>query len=261
MYHRVAKTAVFDLLVDDWNTTPSRLEKQLRWLAENAECVRLGEVFQPRNSVMQSKPVVVITFDDGFANFRHDVLPLLERYRIPATLFVATRYVGTEEPYPFDGWGQKNRLRIPSLAWRPITWTELAECLSSGLVSVGSHSHNHFNAAMVGDDQLAEEAMLSRESLRAHLGEDHHSCYAYPYGDSRLGQVRAAYVEAVRNAGYQLAVTTDLGLVQQDTPPFQIPRVEVHAYDSPRILQAKVSGNLWAQRLCDRLRQGRRYHV
>jgi len=259
MYHRVADTGIFDLSLDDWNIAPSRLEKQLQWLARNAECVPLGDVLQKCSCATRSKPVVALTFDDGFANFRHRVLPLLERYRIPATLFVVTRYVGSEEPYPFDHWAQANRLRIPPLAWRPITWAEIEECLRTGLVSAGSHSHNHLNALASSDEQLAEEATTSRELLTSHLGQNHASLYAYPYGCSRLGQVRTAYIEAVRNAGYTLAVTTDLGLATSSTPRFQVPRVEVHAYDSPRILKAKVLGSLWPHRLCDQLRQAQRH--
>jgi len=223
MYHRVATTAFSDPLVDNWNVTPSRLERQFRWLALHAECVRLGDVLRRCGSANRVRPMVAITFDDGFANFRHEVLPLLEKYRIPATLFVATRYVGSEEPFPFDCWGQKNRLQIPPIAWRPITWAEIGECLHCGLVSVGSHSHSHLNGLNATVDQLAEEAVLSRESLRTHLGLDHLLSYAYPYGSSRLGQVTPAYVDAVRQAGYRMAVTTDLGLTQPDTPPFQIP--------------------------------------
>jgi len=259
MYHRVADTGIFDLSLDDWSITPIRLGNQFRWLSENADCVPLADVLQRCGSGNRTKPVVALTFDDGFACFRQEVLPLLERYRIPATLFVVTRYVGSVDPYPFDRWGQKNRSRTPSIAWRPITWAEIDECLNSSLVSVGSHSHNHFNALDSSDEQLAEEAGISRELLMSHLGQNHASLYAYPYGSSRLGQVRTAYIEAVRNAGYRLAVTTDLGLARPATPPLQIPRVEVHAYDSPRILKAKVSCNLWPQSLCDRFRQAQRH--
>jgi peptidoglycan/xylan/chitin deacetylase (PgdA/CDA1 family) len=259
MYHRVAEPALFDLSIDSWNVAPARLESQLRWLAEHAQCVPLAEALQERNAAKPSKPTVAVTFDDGFANFRHHALPLLQRYGIPATLFVVTRYVESTEPYPFDHWGQKNRARIPEIAWRPITWKEAAECLDSGLISLGSHSHNHFNARNLRDDQLAEEAGVSRECLRARLGAKAASLYAYPYGSSRLGQATAAYADAVRHAGYSMAVTTDLGLAQPNTPRFQIPRVEVHAYDSPRILEAKALGYLWPQSLCDRLRQAQRH--
>ena len=258
MYHRVAEADIFDISLDNWNIRPSRLERHFEWLAQNADCVPLTDIVQNRPYASKSKPLVALTFDDGFANFRPNVLPLLGRYRIPATLFVVTGYVGSPEPFPFDCWGLKNRFRIPEMAWRPINWVELKECLDSGLVSVGSHSHKHLNAISVGDDELAEEAEVSRECLRRHLGADAGSLYAYPYGSSRLGQVRPAYINAVRNGGYRMAVTTDLGLVRPETPPFQIPRVEVHAFDSPRILEEKVFGNLWPQRLCDRLRRAKR---
>jgi peptidoglycan/xylan/chitin deacetylase (PgdA/CDA1 family) len=259
MYHRVAETGIFDLSVDDWNVSPARLEKQLQWLVGNAECVPLKNVLHQCSHAGKSKPVVALTFDDGFANFRHSVLPLLERYRIPATLFVVTRYVGSEEPYPFDHWAQKNRVRVPMIAWRPITWAEIEECAKSDLVSVGSHSHSHFNAMNVEDELLGQEATISYELLAGHLGSRAGSFYAYPFGSSRLGHVRTAYTEAVRAAGYGAAVTTDLGLATSETPRFKLPRVEVHGYDSPRILKAKVLGGLWAHRLCDRLRQAQRH--
>jgi len=62
---------------------------------------------QPENG----KPLVSLTFDDGYANFRLNVLPLLERYKIPATLAVATAYMGSTKPAPFDGWAQKTLKR------------------------------------------------------------------------------------------------------------------------------------------------------
>ncbi len=68
-------------------------------------------------------------------------------------------------------------------------------------------------------------------------------------------------MDAVRQAGYRMAVTTDLGLAGPDTPAYQIPRVEVHAYDTPRIVEAKVCGHLWPQRWCDRLRKAQRQAV
>jgi len=259
MYHRVADTGIVDLSVDGWNITPARLEKQFQWLAENTDCVPLADALRERPSAGNSKPVVALTFDDGFGNFRLNALPLLERYHLPATVFLVTRYVGSEEPYHFDQWGQKHHLRAPPSAWRAITWTEVEACLKSTLVTVGSHSHNHFNAMNLSDAQLKEETALSLESLRKHLGDGAACPYSYPYGSSRLGHVRPAYREAVRAAGYSMAVTTDLGLATSSTPRFQVPRVEVDGYDSPRILRAKVLGSLWPQRLCQRFRQAERY--
>ena len=42
------------------------------------------------------KPVVAITFDDGYRSVREHALPILEQHGFPATMFVPTAYVGDE---------------------------------------------------------------------------------------------------------------------------------------------------------------------
>jgi peptidoglycan/xylan/chitin deacetylase (PgdA/CDA1 family) len=46
---------------------------------------------------------VVVTFDDGYADNLHHAKPLLERYGIPATVFVTSDYIGQEHEF----WGDK----------------------------------------------------------------------------------------------------------------------------------------------------------
>ena len=112
-YHRVSDIGFIDPHFDDRNVSPRLLEQHLATLAEFAEVVPLPEMHerlmcdQPENG----KPLVSLTFDDGYANFRLNVLPLLERYKIPATLAVATAYMGSTKPAPFDGWAQKTLKR------------------------------------------------------------------------------------------------------------------------------------------------------
>ena len=45
---------------------------------------------------------VAITIDDGYANNFTLGLPVLEKLKIPATLFIATGYIGTRLPLPMD---------------------------------------------------------------------------------------------------------------------------------------------------------------
>jgi peptidoglycan/xylan/chitin deacetylase (PgdA/CDA1 family) len=39
----------------------------------------------------------VVTFDDGFRNNYHEALPVLEKYSIPATVFITAELIGTSE--------------------------------------------------------------------------------------------------------------------------------------------------------------------
>jgi peptidoglycan/xylan/chitin deacetylase (PgdA/CDA1 family) len=167
--HRVANIGVLGTSVDNWNVSVDRFQRLARWLADKAECIPLHRLLEHLASARSSRPLVALTFDDGFCNFRYNVLPILHRYRLPATIFVPTRYVGSPSPFPFDSWGQKVHSRSPFLAWRPISWPELQECVDTSLVCVGSHSHNHFAAFDCTDEELLEEAMVSRNIIQSRL--------------------------------------------------------------------------------------------
>jgi hypothetical protein len=73
-----------------------------------------------------------------------------------------------------------------------------------------------------------------------------------------LGYVPDSYVSAVAEAGYEVAVTYDLGRVTADTDRFRLPRIEAHGVDSEAVIRAKVLGTLAPYWLTDRLRQARR---
>lgn len=260
MYHRTARVPFVDRRVDDWNVPPQQFERHMRELRDHADPVSIDELADRlhdwRLSAVASpqRPLVCVTLDDGYASACEQALPALVRYGIPATFFVPTAYIGGCGPMPFDQWGHVNRGRVEPEAWRAVSWGDLEAAVRTGLVTIGSHSHAHLEGRVCRPERLAEETGRSRELLLARLGKAHARVYAYPYGSSRLGDVPVAYEQAVRGAGYELAVTTDLGLACCAANPFRLPRVEVHQIDSPLVLRAKVHGALAPYWLTDRLR-------
>src|SRR6185436_5861531 len=72
---------------------------------------------------------VVLTFDDGTEDFTQTVVPILQQFDVPTTLYVATSYI--EESRAFSD------------AAKPTSWTALADACSTGLVDIGSHTHSH----------------------------------------------------------------------------------------------------------------------
>lgn len=256
-YHRVADLSFIDPRLDDWNVAPAMLDRQIAAIKCCADIVPLDKILSRcQADPALDRPAVALTFDDGYANFYTQVLPILKRHDVPATVFVVTSLIGSKEPAPFDAWSLKNRTRANPEAWRPLTWGELERCLESGLVQIGGHSHLHLKAPSCSPDQLVEEAELSKAILGSRLGDA--PAYAYPYGASRLGFVPAAYVRAVEAAGYRLAATSDLGRVTATTDPYRMSRVEAHGLDGPAVIRAKVLGSLASYRLIDRLRRAKR---
>lgn len=238
-YHRIADIDFIDQQIDDHNVLPEVFERQIVALSESAEIIPLTELPQrlKRNA---EKPLVCLTFDDGYANFFSTAMPILKRYNVPATLSVVTGIIGTPNPAPFDKWAIKNIHRVSSDAWRPLNWAEIENCLESGLVTLGAHSHRHLKANDCSNAQVQDEVNRSAEILRSRFGESSVPIYAYPYGNSFMGHVPEVYETAVREAGFELAVTTDFGHVVECQSPFRLPRVEAHGLDTAKTLSAKI---------------------
>lgn len=96
-YHRVYADAEdpFDLSV-----TAEEFDAHLGFLAHHARIVSLSQAVSELSAGSIPRRTVVITFDDGYADTLTAALPLLQRYDLPATVFVATGNPG--EPFWWD---------------------------------------------------------------------------------------------------------------------------------------------------------------
>src|SRR5690606_2172259 len=138
---------------------------------------------------------VVVTFDDGYSDNLHTALPLLERFAVPATVFVVSGRLGTE-PW----WDRLARLRdgdapraVQALAasleqlseparearlreyhagctdgtalYRTMTAAELRELADSGMIEIGSHGVSHRPLSALSGPELAAETFGSKEEL------------------------------------------------------------------------------------------------
>ena len=99
---------------------------------------------------------VAITFDDGTADFADQAVPVLDRYRVPATLYVATAFLEEQRPFPNDG--------------VPLSWAALRESLATGVVTVGSHTHSHALLDRLPDADLAGELDRSIDLIGERVG-------------------------------------------------------------------------------------------
>jgi peptidoglycan/xylan/chitin deacetylase (PgdA/CDA1 family) len=87
MYHRVA-----DLDVDPWGlaVTEENFESQLQHLAAEWNPTPLRSIALERPLLTRGRPKVAVTFDDGYVDNLERAVPILERYEIPATIFLTT---------------------------------------------------------------------------------------------------------------------------------------------------------------------------
>ena len=99
MYHRVA-----DVAPDPWGlcVTPGHFAEHLAVLRSCSRPARLQELSDALATGTLPDQMVVITFDDGYADNLHSAKPLLDRYEVPATVFVASGYVGESREFWWD---------------------------------------------------------------------------------------------------------------------------------------------------------------
>lgn len=99
LYHRVA-----DLRRDPQRlaVSPERFSRQLEVLVEHGTPLTLEDML--RGAVAGTLPprAVAVTFDDGYADNLDTAAPLLVRYGVPATVFVATSTLGASREFWWD---------------------------------------------------------------------------------------------------------------------------------------------------------------
>lgn len=102
VYHRIAVSPA-----DPWRlcVAPQNFAAHLAVLARRADVLPLADVAHSvlnREQRNTSRPLVAITFDDGYADNLERGLPLLQQARLPATIFVASSWVGRPHPFWWD---------------------------------------------------------------------------------------------------------------------------------------------------------------
>ncbi len=102
LYHRVTEVDV-----DPWSlcVTPQHFAEHLEVLHGYAQPVslqELGQVLHARSFRKLPRRSVIVTFDDGYADNLYHAKPLLDRYGVPATVFVTTGAIGREREFWWD---------------------------------------------------------------------------------------------------------------------------------------------------------------
>ena len=111
MYHRIADTDM-----DPWAMCVGRdnFSEQLEAIRSLGTPMDLLEyVRDAARGELPPRPIV-LTFDDGYIDNLREALPLLERHNVPATIFITTGNIGSEEEFWWD-WLETLLLRPPTL--------------------------------------------------------------------------------------------------------------------------------------------------
>ena len=199
MYHYVHTAQDAPETEDANSILDTKLEEQLQWLTSNGyyypSYAELRAYIDSTHSLPKNS--VVLTFDDGSPNFLQYGVPLLEKYKVPATSFI----VGVDNIEP-------------------------CTANASPYVTFQSHSYDMHRAGGTKGHGGRISALTQAEVLDdlqkniTLLGSA--DALAYPYGDT-TEEAQAA----VKQAGIKCAFTTNYGKVHVGDDFTNLDRVRV----------------------------------
>jgi len=230
-YHSIHPTLPFA------SATPEVFRQHLRWLRTHCEVVPLTALAARARSGGGERPLVAITFDDGYEDNYSYAFPLLREAGFSATIFLTTGLIARDTGVIQTFCDLYN---VAPDAVAGLTWQQIREMQRGGL-EFGAHTHTHPNLAYIGTERARFEIRASRQILEEQL-QVPVTTFAYPFGKPAL-HFDAGTVRVVAGLGFECAVAIHYRGVRADDSPFSIPRFAV-TNDSLDVLAAKIRGRL-----------------
>jgi peptidoglycan/xylan/chitin deacetylase (PgdA/CDA1 family)/CelD/BcsL family acetyltransferase involved in cellulose biosynthesis len=81
--------------------SPSLFEQQMQYIARYYKVVSLSSMLEHLDNGSKDM-VMAVTFDDGYQDNYHNAFPILQRYSVPATIFLTTGTLDSGEPLWFE---------------------------------------------------------------------------------------------------------------------------------------------------------------
>jgi peptidoglycan/xylan/chitin deacetylase (PgdA/CDA1 family) len=252
MYHSVAPDEAARYIEPENRIHPGVFERQMAFLAAHRRVVALSElVAEVAAGRTPPAGTVCITFDDGYRDNLTVAAPVLEKYRLPATLFLATGYVERAENQWSDTlhWllggrpcpaGLHTRLleasrgeRVALLdelerqlapAGKPprlmLDWDEARRlCRRYPLLEIGGHTRDHIDVTRHRGEARAQIDGCA-EDLRRELGV-HARHFSFPYG-RWCAATRAELIAAGWSSAVGIGPDVRIG---RESDRFAMPRV------------------------------------
>jgi len=236
-YHAVREDLT--TMPDRYTVTVSQLVQHFSWLRGSGyNVISVDQILAARNG---GKPLpdkaVLLSFDDGFQDFRDNVFPLLKAFNYPAVLALVGNWMETAdgESVPYGDGNYYTREDF-------ISWSDLREMVASGLVEVASHSYdlhrgelanpqgNTFPAAVTRiytpergyeteqdyRQRILNDLKRNNTLIKKHLGKSPR-IMVWPYG-----RYNETTLEVARLAGMPITFTLDGGI---NTPEVGLDRI------------------------------------
>lgn len=226
LYHRVS-----DAFRDSLTVGIEQFDAHMDWLRRHHELVSVADIIHgnaPRNT---ARPVVAVTFDDGYLDNYEHAVPILLRHQVPAAFFVSTGMIGTTDGFQHD-------LKRLGHVLPTMTWDQLREMRDLGFL-IGSHTVTHIDCGSVDLNTVRCELSESRDTLKEKLGLDE-IFFAYPFGGRE--HMNPTVLQVVKELGYAGCLSAYGGFIPGPVDAYNVVRSGIGANHTMLAFRAALEG-------------------
>jgi peptidoglycan/xylan/chitin deacetylase (PgdA/CDA1 family) len=230
LYHRVGGGSSLEIDLD-----PDLFDAQMAALAASNRAISLGAALAQLDAseppARDAASSVVVTFDDGTADFADIALPILVRHGVPATLYAATSFIEDGVDFPHGA--------------RPVSWSALRDACATGLVDVGSHTHRHRLLDRITPAEATDELDRSVGLIGERLGRRALD-FAYPKAVAGTRDVARLVRERFRSAALAGTRVNPYRSAHPDrgTDPQRLARSPIQVSDGMQFFERKLAGGM-----------------
>ena len=273
-YHRVLPSNKIDNSLVNISVSKDNFIHQLNYLKNNFDVISLDDLLLHLKS-KSNEFKIAITFDDGYSDNLYYAYPILEKLKAPATIYIITKFINNkvipwwikldhfiknnpkilgDKKKIFEFYknnilfrdqltidkkilsiiGKKNQSEYNKIF---LDQKEIQYLSKQKFITIGSHSHSHYNFSKLTQEQTISEFKTSKSILEKII-KKRILHFSYPYGGHQ--NINLKFNNFLKKLGYLSAVTTRKKLNQQD--PFQLPRVFVNNDNHLFRLKLKLIG-------------------
>ena len=214
-YHSVSSGVHFDPQ-GLFTIEPPIFENQMRILANN-KSISLVSLSDCLKTISNNDLAVAVTFDDGHKDCLSTVAPIMQKYKIPFTVFVSTSFVHNGTP-------------------SFLTPDELRELSMLPVASIGSHGATHTRLTKLNKSQLRDELISSKLYLEDITGKEI-MAISYPHG-AVDDDVKSAAIRA----GYKIGACSRFDINNETLDPLLLCRTVILAKDTNKVFSQKLNG-------------------
>lgn len=274
-YHRVLPSNKVDNSLVNIAVSTDNFIYQLNYLTKNFDVISLDDLLLHLKG-KSNEFKIAITFDDGYSDNLDYAYPILEKFKAPATIYIITKFINNQflpwwvkldhfitnnkkivdnKKKIFEFYKNKillsDQLTVDKIILSIIginnkleynkiflNQKEIQYLGKQKLITIGSHSHSHYNFSQLTQAQTLSEFKTSKFILEKIINKKilH---FSYPYGGPQ--NINFRFTKLLKNLGFLSAVTTIRKKLYQPDQ-FELPRVFVNNDNHLFRLKLKLLG-------------------